>query len=68
MECENGIQSNTNLFRGTLTGSIGCKVQFKRALNQYRSEAMDATFDLDSLIAAVEGNCSWIEESMAAAN
>lgn len=55
---QNDIQSSADLFRVTLAGSIDCKDLLKRALHQYRSEAMDATLDLDSLIAAVEGDYS----------
>ena len=58
VECKNDIQSSADLFRVTLASSIDCKDLLKRALVQYRSEAMDATFDLDSLIAVVEGDYS----------
>lgn len=58
VECKNDVQSSADLFRVTLAGSIDCKDLLKHALNQYRSEAMDATLDLDSLIAVVEGDYS----------
>ena len=57
-ECKNDIQSNADLFRVTLAGSIDCEDLLKRARNQFRSEAMDATLDLDSLVAAMEGDYS----------
>ncbi len=58
VECKNAIQSSADLFRVTLAGSIDCKDLLRRALDQYRSEAMDGMLDLDSLIAVVEGDCS----------
>ena len=58
VECKNDIQSSADLFRVTLPGAIDCKDLLKRALDQYRSEAMDATLDLDSLMAVVEGDYS----------
>jgi HD-like signal output (HDOD) protein len=58
VECKNDIQSSADLFRVTLAGSIDCKDLLKRALSQYRSEAMDAAFDLDSLTAVVEADYS----------
>ena len=58
VECKNEIQSSADLFRVTLAGSIDCKDLLKRALDQYRSDAMDATLDLDSLIAVVEADYS----------
>ena len=58
VECKNEIQSSADLFRVTLAGSIDCKDLLKRALDQYRSEAMDTSLDLDSLIAVVEADCS----------
>jgi HD-like signal output (HDOD) protein len=56
--CKNDIQSSADLFRVTLAGSIDCKDLLNRALSQHRSEAMDAAFDLDSLIAVVEADYS----------
>ena len=58
VDCKNDIQSNAELFRVTLEGTIDCKALLKRALDQYRSGAIDAALDLDSLIAVVEGDYS----------
>ena len=62
------IQSGAHLFRVTLAGSIDCKSLLKRALDQYRSEAMDAALDLESLTAVVEGDYLQVGESTTATN
>ena len=58
VECKADIESSADLFRIKLADSIDCKDLLQRALTQYKSEAMDASLDLDSLIATVEGDCS----------
>jgi hypothetical protein len=56
--CKDDVESSASLFRVTLAASVDFHDLLKRALSQYRSEAMEAALDLDSLIAAVEGDCS----------
>ena len=58
VDCKNDIRSAADQFRVTLEGSIDCKALLKNALEQFRSEAIGATLDLDSLVAAVEGDYS----------
>jgi HD-like signal output (HDOD) protein len=57
-ECQADVRTSAETFHVTLSASIDCEDLLKRALKQHRSEAMDATLDLDGLTAVTEGDFS----------